>query len=46
MVKQPPVDAARVAELKAGLASGSYRLDPEKTAAAMIRNEQISLSRG
>jgi negative regulator of flagellin synthesis FlgM len=45
MAKQPPVDAARVAELKAGLASGSYRLDPDKTAAAMIRNEQISLGR-
>jgi negative regulator of flagellin synthesis FlgM len=35
----PPVDAARVADLKARIADGSYQLDPDATAAAMIRSE-------
>ncbi len=32
----PPVDTARVAALRAAIEAGSYRVDPEKIAAAMI----------
>lgn len=38
MATAPPVDAGRVAELKAGMISGSYRLQPERIADAMIRS--------
>jgi flagellar biosynthesis anti-sigma factor FlgM len=34
-----PVDSARVADLRARIASGSYQIDPEATAAAMVRSE-------
>jgi negative regulator of flagellin synthesis FlgM len=35
----PPVDSARVAELKMKIASGAYRPDPERIASAMIASE-------
>lgn len=33
----PPVDMARVAVIKAGIADGSYQLQPANTASAMLR---------
>jgi negative regulator of flagellin synthesis FlgM len=36
----PPVDAARVAQLRAAIADGSYGIDPERIAAAMLASEQ------
>ena len=35
----PPVDAAKVERLRAGVVSGSYRADPDAIAAAMIGQE-------
>ena len=35
----PPVDAARVANVRAALASGSYAVDPHAIADAMLRLE-------
>ncbi|MGL6042770.1 MAG: flagellar biosynthesis anti-sigma factor FlgM [Sandaracinobacteroides sp.] len=35
----PPVDGPKVTDLKARIASGSYVLDPEAIASAMIRSE-------
>lgn len=32
----PPVDAGRVADLRARIAAGTYRLDPQRIAAAML----------
>jgi negative regulator of flagellin synthesis FlgM len=32
----PPVDSAKVAAIRAGIADGSYKVDPEAIAAAMI----------
>ena len=32
----PPVDAAKVARIKAGLADGSYKADPQAIARAML----------
>jgi negative regulator of flagellin synthesis FlgM len=37
LAKAPPVDAVRVASLKAAIAGGSYRIDPDAIAAAMLR---------
>ncbi len=39
MAAEPPIDSARVAELRAAIASGSYRIEPEKIADAMLRSE-------
>jgi negative regulator of flagellin synthesis FlgM len=36
MAAKPPVDAAKVAELRAAVQSGRYRIDPEAIAARMI----------
>jgi negative regulator of flagellin synthesis FlgM len=36
MAAKPPVDAAKVAELRAAMISGRYRVDPEAIAARMI----------
>lgn len=44
MAKSPPVDASRVAALKAEIASGRYTVDADKIAAAMIRSEQTHRS--
>lgn len=33
----PPVDAVRVAAIKAGIEAGSFRIDPDAIAAAMLR---------
>ena len=33
----PPVDLERVASIKAAIADGSYQIDPQKTAASMLR---------
>ena len=35
----PPVDAARVAELRGAIADGSYRVDANAIAALMLRTE-------
>ena len=32
----PPVDAARVAQLKSAIAAGEYHIDPDRIAARMI----------
>jgi negative regulator of flagellin synthesis FlgM len=40
LAKAPPVDAARVAALKAAIDAGSYRVDPDAIAAAMLRLDQ------
>lgn len=37
LAKAPPVDETRVAVLKAAIADGSYRVDPDAIAAAMLR---------
>jgi negative regulator of flagellin synthesis FlgM len=37
LAKAPPVDAVRVAALKAAIDGGSYRIDPDAIAAAMLR---------
>jgi negative regulator of flagellin synthesis FlgM len=37
LAKAPPVDETRVASLKAAMAEGSYRIDPDAIAAAMLR---------
>lgn len=34
--REMPVDYAKVAEIRAAIASGSYRIDPDRTAAALI----------
>ena len=39
LAASPPVDAARVAALRAAIAGGAYKPDPERIAAAMIRLE-------
>lgn len=39
MAAEPPVDSARVSELRQSIASGRYRVDPEKIADAMLRSE-------
>lgn len=39
MAAAPPVDAGRVAALKQAIAGGSYRVDPDRIAAAMLRLE-------
>ena len=42
MAAQPPVDTARVAALRAAIAAGNYRPDPQAIAARMIALEQSS----
>jgi negative regulator of flagellin synthesis FlgM len=37
LAKAPPVDETRVAVLKAAIADGSYRVDPDAIADAMLR---------
>lgn len=37
----PPIDGARVERLRAALADGSYAVDPERIAAAMIASERM-----
>jgi negative regulator of flagellin synthesis FlgM len=39
MTAEPPVDTARVAELKDAIASGRYKVDPDRIADAMLRSE-------
>lgn len=34
-----PVDKARVAELRQAIAEGSYRIDPDRIAAALVRHD-------
>jgi negative regulator of flagellin synthesis FlgM len=45
MAAEPPVDSARVSELRESIASGRYRVDPEKIADAMLRSEPGLLRR-
>lgn len=40
MAAAPPVDTARVAELRDAIAGGRYQADPERIADAMLRSEQ------
>lgn len=40
LAKAPPVDAARVAALKAAIDAGTYRIDPDAIAAAMLKLDQ------
>lgn len=35
----PPIDGAKVEAIRAGLADGSYRLDPAATAKAMLGDQ-------
>jgi negative regulator of flagellin synthesis FlgM len=42
LASAPPVDQARVAELKAKIAMGTYKLEPERIASAMIQSEAAS----
>jgi len=39
LAASPPVDAARVAALRVAIAGGTYKPDPDRIAAAMIRLE-------
>jgi negative regulator of flagellin synthesis FlgM len=39
MAAEPPVDGARVADLRAAISSGSYRVDADRIADAMLRSE-------
>lgn len=39
MAAEPPVDSARVSELRAAIESGRYRVDPDRIADAMLRSE-------
>lgn len=39
MSAEPPVDAARVADLRAAISSGSYRIDADRIADSMLRSE-------
>ncbi len=39
LAASPPVDSARVAALRNAIASGSYRIDPDKIAARMMALE-------
>ena len=39
LAASPPVDAARVAALRSAIAGGTYKPDPDRIAAAMIRLE-------
>ena len=43
MASGPPVDGGKVAAVRAAIASGGYKVQPEKLAGAMIR---LSLSSG
>lgn len=45
MAAEPPVDSARVSELREAIASGRYRVDPERIADAMLRSEPGLLRR-
>lgn len=45
MASRPPVDAARVADVKARIATGSYRIEPERIADAMIAHERTAAKR-
>lgn len=40
MASAPPVDSARVAELRDAIAGGRYAVDPARIADAMLRSEQ------
>lgn len=40
MASRSPVDTARVADVKARIESGTYRVDPERIADAMIAQER------
>jgi negative regulator of flagellin synthesis FlgM len=42
MAATPPVDSARVAALRQGIATGSYKPDPQAIASAMLRLESGS----
>ena len=39
LAASPPVDTARVEQLRAEIAGGRYRIDPDAIAAAMLRLE-------
>lgn len=45
MAAEPPVDSARVSDLREAIASGRYRVDPERIADAMLRSEPGLLRR-
>lgn len=40
MAEAPPVDLGKVESLRAQIASGAYKVEPDKIAAAMIRAEK------
>jgi negative regulator of flagellin synthesis FlgM len=40
LAASPPVDAGRVAALRAAIASGSFRIDPDAIAGAMLKLDQ------
>lgn len=42
MAQSPPVDAARVEQMKSAIASGAYAIEPERIAEAMLRQEGIA----
>ncbi|MFN7177119.1 MAG: flagellar biosynthesis anti-sigma factor FlgM [Thermaurantiacus sp.] len=42
LASAPPVDQARVAELKAKIAMGAYKVEPERIASAMIASESLN----
>ncbi len=41
LAKAPPVDSAKVERLRTAIASGDYKSDPAKIAAAMIAQETL-----
>jgi flagellar biosynthesis anti-sigma factor FlgM len=42
MAAEPPVNSARVAELRAAIGNGTYRVEPERIADAMLHSEARS----
>lgn len=42
MAQSPPVDAGRVEQLRSAIGSGSYAIDPEQIADAMLRQERTA----
>lgn len=36
----PPVDQARIAEVRASISGGSYQLDPDRIARALLGNDE------
>lgn len=42
MASEPPVNIARVEQLKAEIAAGTYKIDPQRIADAMIEQEVLA----